>query len=158
MALRALSICTGGTAGLELWIMTKEQNRIRIAAWRARNRARDREINNASYRRHAAKRCAEKRVYYQVVRKLRDRTVLGRLKETLKKENRRASGSITADQWNVICFLFGSRCAYCGQLRHLTMDHVIPVSKGGSSDFGNIVPACQPCNSSKGAGMFPGCR
>lgn len=41
-------------------------------------------------------------------------------------------------------------CGYsCGRAA-TTFDHVIPVSKGGRTEPGNIVPACGPCNSSKG--------
>lgn len=43
-------------------------------------------------------------------------------------------------------------CHYCGQKfqsRELTMDHVVPVARGGTSTPGNIVPACKGCNASK---------
>lgn len=41
-------------------------------------------------------------------------------------------------------------CAYCGApAEHL--DHVEPLSKGGTDTEANIVPACAPCNLSKGA-------
>lgn len=43
-------------------------------------------------------------------------------------------------------------CHYCGQkfgASELTMDHVVPVARGGTSSPGNIVPACKACNSSK---------
>lgn len=43
---------------------------------------------------------------------------------------------------------FDGKCAYC-QSPATTWDHIIPVSKGGNSFPGNIVPCCQPCNSSK---------
>jgi 5-methylcytosine-specific restriction endonuclease McrA len=42
-------------------------------------------------------------------------------------------------------------CQYCGTKRNsLTVDHVIPRSKGGGSDWGNIVTCCAPCNRRKG--------
>lgn len=45
---------------------------------------------------------------------------------------------------------WGHRCAYCpGIATHL--DHVVPLSKGGTDTENNIVPACAPCNLSKGA-------
>lgn len=43
-------------------------------------------------------------------------------------------------------------CHYChcqvGQ-KQLTMDHVVPLSRGGKSKKGNIVPACKECNNKK---------
>lgn len=44
--------------------------------------------------------------------------------------------------------LFEGKCAYCDNEAR-TWDHVIPVSKGGATVEGNIIPACTPCNSSK---------
>ena len=57
-------------------------------------------------------------------------------------------------------FLFARdryRCQYCG--RHatelkmresLTRDHLIPLSRGGTNDWNNVVTACSPCNTRKG--------
>lgn len=46
--------------------------------------------------------------------------------------------------------IFGHRCAYCGQKpKHLTIDHVIPKSHGGSDEPRNLVPACLSCNGKK---------
>jgi 5-methylcytosine-specific restriction endonuclease McrA len=45
----------------------------------------------------------------------------------------------------------GWTCQYCGHERsHLTVDHVIPRSKGGPSTWDNIVTCCAPCNRRKG--------
>ncbi|MGW5637138.1 HNH endonuclease [Streptomyces sp. NPDC003832] len=45
---------------------------------------------------------------------------------------------------------WGGCCAYCGrEAAHL--DHVEPLAKGGADKESNIVPACAPCNLSKGA-------
>jgi 5-methylcytosine-specific restriction endonuclease McrA len=41
-------------------------------------------------------------------------------------------------------------CQYCGTTSHLTVDHVIPRSRGGPSDWENIVTSCAPCNRRKG--------
>jgi 5-methylcytosine-specific restriction endonuclease McrA len=42
-------------------------------------------------------------------------------------------------------------CQYCGTARStLTVDHVIPRSKGGPSSWDNIVTSCAPCNRRKG--------
>jgi 5-methylcytosine-specific restriction endonuclease McrA len=42
------------------------------------------------------------------------------------------------------------RCQYCGSTKHLTLDHVIPRSKGGQHSWDNVVIACATCNSFKG--------
>ncbi len=41
-------------------------------------------------------------------------------------------------------------CQYCGSRSNLTVDHVIPRSKGGGSNWDNIVASCAPCNRRKG--------
>jgi 5-methylcytosine-specific restriction endonuclease McrA len=66
---------------------------------------------------------------------------------TAKKSN---GGSFTAAEWTALCKHYHNRCLRCGKRRKLTADHVIPVSKGGSSNISNIQPLCGPCNSSKG--------
>ncbi len=43
-------------------------------------------------------------------------------------------------------------CYYCRQLvgrENLTMDHVVPLIRGGKSRKGNLVAACKECNSKK---------
>ena len=43
-------------------------------------------------------------------------------------------------------------CHYCGEKfppKELTMDHIVPLARGGTSTKGNIVPACSACNADK---------
>ena len=43
-------------------------------------------------------------------------------------------------------------CHWCGEkypVEELTMDHVIPLSRGGKASRNNVVPACKQCNSNK---------
>ena len=42
------------------------------------------------------------------------------------------------------------KCQYCGTSKDLTLDHVVPRSKGGKSTWTNLVTACKKCNSIKG--------
>lgn len=75
-----------------------------------------------------------------------------------EKESRRREAfrtcpvkDFTRAQWEHIKEAFLYRCAYCGIVPpKLTKDHVIPVQHGGFHTAANIVPACAPCNSSKG--------
>jgi len=57
---------------------------------------------------------------------------------------------MTAREWQMVQAVHLWACSYCGirEVR-LTMDHVVPLSRGGAHDKYNIVPACLPCNSSK---------
>ena len=42
-------------------------------------------------------------------------------------------------------------CQYCGDRRHdLTIDHIVPRSKGGTDSWENVVAACLKCNVKKG--------
>jgi 5-methylcytosine-specific restriction endonuclease McrA len=46
-------------------------------------------------------------------------------------------------------------CQYCGSTRHLTIDHVLPRSKGGPHSWDNVVTACEKCNAAKGDRLLP---
>ena len=41
-------------------------------------------------------------------------------------------------------------CQYCGTQKDLTLDHLVPRSKGGKSNWTNLVTACKRCNARKG--------
>ncbi|EBR5151916.1 HNH endonuclease [Salmonella enterica] len=45
----------------------------------------------------------------------------------------------------------GYRCRVCGTNEDLTIDHIQPVSKGGTSEDENLQTLCRSCNSRKGA-------
>lgn len=63
---------------------------------------------------------------------------------------------LTTKQWEEIKAAYGHRCVYCNRkMQRLTMDHIVPLSKGGSHTVSNIVPACQSCNSKKNDGPPP---
>lgn len=44
-----------------------------------------------------------------------------------------------------------NRCQYCGNRDKLTIDHVMPRSRGGRDSWENLVTACVPCNNRKGS-------
>lgn len=41
------------------------------------------------------------------------------------------------------------KCAYCGSEHEITLDHIVPKAKGGTSHTTNIVACCRSCNASK---------
>ena len=44
----------------------------------------------------------------------------------------------------------GYSCQVCGADQNLTVDHLIPISKGGTDDLDNLLTMCGRCNFSKG--------
>lgn len=74
-----------------------------------------------------------------------------------KRQARRRKNDVrlvTLRDWERLCRRYDHCCAYCGEKRPLTQDHVIPVSRGGRHSIGNLLPACKPCNSSKNARLL----
>ena len=45
-------------------------------------------------------------------------------------------------------------CQYCGSKKELTFDHLLPRSKGGKTDWDNVVTACSCCNVKKGGRLL----
>lgn len=51
----------------------------------------------------------------------------------------------------------GFRCQYCGDdiaINSCTLDHVFPVSRGGHTDWANLVTSCSRCNTHKGSKLI----
>ncbi|OQY59405.1 MAG: HNH endonuclease [Desulfobacteraceae bacterium 4572_88] len=73
------------------------------------------------------------------------------LEESDIKRERRKARELRASQW------WKRRCAkgvchYCGcpiPPKELTMDHIVPISRGGRTTKGNVVPCCKECNNKK---------
>ena len=68
-----------------------------------------------------------------------------------RKTNRtKAGGNYTAAEWNALVKHYGGKCLCCGRDDvTLTVDHIIPVSKGGTSNIDNLQPLCLSCNAGK---------
>lgn len=69
-------------------------------------------------------------------RNFRERNVLGLTRHEM---------SILRLQW----ISQGQGCAYCDQACE-TVDHIVPLNRGGDNQKQNLTPACRSCNSSKG--------
>ena len=68
----------------------------------------------------------------------------------IKRERERARELRNSDWWKNL--LGKGECYYCRQKfapEDLTMDHIVPVARGGKSTRGNIVPCCKECNNRK---------
>lgn len=78
--------------------------------------------------------------------------------ERAETQNRRRArqigngGSHTRAEWHALKEAYANACGYCHAARvRLTKDHDVPLSRGGTDDIRNIVPACLPCNRRKHA-------
>ena len=64
-----------------------------------------------------------------------------------RKKN--AEGNFTLEEWEKLTRESGGKCVVCEEVRPLTRDHIIPLSRGGTNYIQNIQPLCRPCNSRK---------
>lgn len=73
------------------------------------------------------------------------------LDESDLKRERQKARELRASQWwkrrlaKGVCYYCSSRISP----KELTMDHIVPVARGGRSTKGNVVPACKTCNNAK---------
>jgi len=75
--------------------------------------------------------------------------------ELLKRERARARELRASGWWKRR--ISTGLCYYCRRqvgVKALTMDHLVPLGRGGRSTRGNVVPSCKPCNDRKKA-MLP---
>jgi len=64
-----------------------------------------------------------------------------RAKGSLSKFHKKYISQLLAD--------YNHQCVYCGSDKKLTVDHLIPIVRGGSNDYNNLTLACLSCNSAK---------
>ncbi len=75
-------------------------------------------------------------------------------KHILDKQRRKAriisvGGSFSEREWLDLCLHYGNQCLRCGARDRLTIDHIVPISRGGSNNIDNVQPLCLTCNLKK---------
>lgn len=125
---------------------------IRMVGWRSENRER---IAEAAGKRAMAWKTAnlERRLEWE--RQYRATSEHYRLQHIVYAQRRRArqrkaEGTFGIEDIERILRLQDERCFYCNEESPMTVDHVVPLVRGGSNWPTNIVMACHPCNASKG--------
>ena len=71
--------------------------------------------------------------------------------DTAVDQERQRARELRQSQWWKRQLARG-QCYYCGRVfppKALTMDHIVPLSRGGKSTKRNVVPACKECNNKK---------
>lgn len=66
-----------------------------------------------------------------------------------KKRERRGGRACTLYRMPEAMAIDGC-CVYCGSTDNLTLDHILPHSRGGNSEAGNLMVACAECNNKRG--------
>ncbi|HSH76996.1 MAG TPA: HNH endonuclease [Herpetosiphonaceae bacterium] len=77
--------------------------------------------------------------------------------KTAARQYRRArcygvAGDFDGWEWDLIRAWWGGRCLACG-IESVTVEHVIPLSRGGSNNVVNLQVLCRACNSRKGTSL-----
>lgn len=133
----------------------KTKNKAKSDRYRANNLDKERARSLRYIKEHPERHQAAKKRY--------EATENGRKKlrayERIKDQRKRAlmkglEFSLTTKQWEDCKSFFNNCCAYCGSSGDITMDHFIPVARGGESSRDNILPVCHACNSKKQAQDF----
>lgn len=132
----------------------RKERRLRISQQRARRRRyywKNRDRINSTRRK---RRVANLDHFRERDRKRYSEHRLKRIVQQRNTQARRAGapGEITPDQWRRLLRAYKFRCFYCGAKllpANRTLDHKLPISRGGSNTIDNVVPACRPCNNRK---------
>lgn len=88
-----------------------------------------------------------------------NQSVKGHLSQAISRQRRRtrkaqAHGDYTSDEWLALCAYYDHTCLGCNEKKPLTVDHIVPLSRGGSNDISNIQPLCINCNCEKGTDII----
>jgi len=71
-----------------------------------------------------------------------------RISEQKRRANKLGNGVFKISQKEILNIIRSS-CVACGSYDKITMDHIIPLSRGGRHSIGNLQPLCFSCNASK---------
>lgn len=143
--------------------MCKDCNKENSRLQRLRDREHLCELQRAWTARTSERRKPEKAAYYQLHREeIRERARSRYAEEypnnpskyLVKYHKRRAilndnGGSYTEEEWQELCAKYGNMCLWCERKVKLTVDHIIPISRGGTNDIDNLQPLCRSCNCRK---------
>ena len=167
--------CSKLPDGLNIYCL--ECNRAKSKAWREANRDRNNKLQRERYhsdientrakKREEAKRNRKQRTAYAAKRRSENYEKVINIerasRERNKEKNRPAKnarqrvrnriiqGKIFVITDKDLRRLYSQPCAFCGTMENLSIDHIIPLSRGGSHSIGNMMTLCRSCNASKNA-------
>ena len=132
---------------------------VHTQAWRKRNVEKMREAgkrqyaNNPKY--HQAVKNAWREANLDKVKAIQRTHRLNNLEKFAEKQHIRRAKMRLNGVYQVsakeLIKLYSSPCIACGTTERVTIDHIIPIARGGRHSIGNLQPLCLTCNSSKNA-------
>lgn len=64
------------------------------------------------------------------------------------------AGTFEEEDWTRLLIQYGSRCLRCKTYDNLSLDHIVPLVKGGKNEYRNYQILCRSCNSWKGSNII----
>lgn len=107
------------------------KNTEKFAAWRKKNREENRGREQARYHK-----------YYQ------EHKDQAKNRLNTRRSRIQNNGAFLVLEKEILR-LYRSKCVACGSNENITMDHIIPIARGGTHGIGNLQPLCLSCNLSK---------
>lgn len=134
------------------YLLHKEEHNARDRKWYANNKKKKARYLKDWRGKHPAN-LKRWKITYKT--KNRERYLLGkRIRKARRNALEKASvGSFTREEWEVLLTKTAFTCQRCGKKEpevKMTIDHIIPLSKGGTNYIENIQPLCMACNVRKG--------
>ena len=135
-----------------------EQRRAYGREWMKRNADKAREAMRRWRQQHPDEHRAENRAYYARDPKKRQRQIDAspnrqavRIAMQHRRRDRAAATGLAFSykEWLALKEQHKGRCAYCGLVAPLQVDHRTPLARGGTNSIENILPACATCNQRK---------
>lgn len=134
----------------------KKADAIKAAAkeWASLNKVRRKEIAEKSAEKNRSRKNEQQRIANREFYRLYPDVAReeGRMRAAIRRSRAVEAGiNIKRSDWRALIDFFETGvCLYCKTYGHkLTMDHWIPVSLGGKTEVGNLIPCCKSCNSRK---------
>ena len=127
-------------------VSNRTQDNLIAATFRNRNRE-ALKLAQRDYRASFPERVAASKAKYH--RNNRERWAFYKANRKAQTNCTHVGSRFTLQEWKSIQHEQGYRCVWCLELKPLTIDHLVPLSRGGHHTASNIVGACKSCNSSK---------
>ena len=128
----------------------QEEHKEQISEYKKRWAAENEDRVSASRRRHYERNRDE--VIARSEKWAEDNPERVRLAKADNRRKRRAAkhaspGGFSAEEFKALCESYDNKCLACGDTEAtLEADHVVPLTRGGTDDIGNIQPLCGSCN------------